>query len=1017
MFKKSELKTIANCQQALRSLIDVEFFCYDVKTISFYFGTTKIILNNADSKAIVDKGPKLADLQLACMNFSATYNYNVVCKVNNEGLLESTTAIYQWDSTTERMVLLPLDENFQAFECPPLPDDETVANLVDRPIVPFDSETNTEVKTEKIEVKPQSEKVKIEKTQASEPITPELVEDITPIKLPSEIGVYIVLSDKENQSVKKRLPISLESIRPHLMAWLSGTDQHYQGQLAKFKEAIKSSKHNALTLYLYRPYTWQVMDVAGDKQLRKVEVTSAKTPEIRTQKKGSITQNSRDAIPELGSMYTISPVKILESGNIYLAQTYIELSVDNDYLLRSRKIAIFENGTLKYHSELIETERDKHDIHPLVEADGKRIFPQMSIAHIELQTLEPNPNNPEYYLNVKKPHYEPVIGGKLVLKSSITPDTDMSQFVKVGNDYLEYNTYLNTPIKFEGFKHPNISPKAPKKHEITQRQNVKPVKIHNEKVVSGQIEFTDVVSTVPMLLRLTPSQTGYALVGLPLKLPDDFTYDLARYIASNLGQNSIGYLNSEIQRVKSSPSLMIGRFDKYQLLSALEKLAKGVLAEEKLDPKGVLESKNKLKAYMGKQDFYSSSVDPYFSFYPLASVKIVQETESLKYSYRLTNFGDSRGLIKNNLSSVQTWIQRISYNLKNYFGVKKPDFNEVKNYLKDNFKFKNCNLKVYYSTGIFFEVWHLDQMVAKQLISIIDPANTEKVWNISVVNIARNIQFGDNRIFEKVLKCNNLIDSDLIQFAKSQLSKVVDKFITANEKKLVGEGKIKQTTAVKEVVGFDKTSHGFSNIKSTFLRFITPFSIESEVDKGKLFNLRTGKILDRHSANDLFETMVKNWKQWGRDKDSTIHLGGYEFKKPNPGKLMLEIHHKVSDNPELDKIIWPEVIEIWWQLTNEPIGFRTSSGVVLTPWSIHSNRVDIWEYRIKMQKIDILRDQKTNESKPDRIKSHLQLSIERLTEILDKTYPIWYQQISEDVRKHLDALEEALELAKESDNV
>lgn len=1004
MVKKSEIKTIADCQKVLKSLINVEQFCYDIKTVSFYIGDVKITFNNFDYQPIVEKGPKLTDLQLACLNISKTYNYKVVCRMDNPEEEETSIAVHLWDADRQIIELFPTKEEYQTEGSGDIFPDEVIASY-DLPIVPFNPEKiEPEVKTEK-KVKP----TKIE------PIEPEAVEDNRPIELPNEIGVYIVLSDKENQSVKKRLPITLESIRPHLMAWLHGTDSHYQGQLSRFKDAVKEGKHNALTLYLYRPYTWQVMDIAGEKQLRKIEVTSTKTPELRSKNKGSIQQSSRDAIPELGSMYTISPVKILESGNTYLAQTYIEL-IDDEYLLRSRKIAIFESGVLKYHSELFETERDKHDIHPLVEVDGRRIFPQMSIAHIELQTLESGSNNPEYYLQVKKPHYEHK-DGMLVLKSSITPDTDLSKFIKVGNEYVERNTYLNTPVKFKGFKHPNITPKSPKKHEITHRQNVKPVKIHNEKVVTGTIEFTDVISTVPMLLRLTPSQTGYALVGLPIKLPTEFTYDLARYIASNLGKNAIGYLNNEIARIKGSSESMIGRFDKQQLLSALDKLAKGVLAEEKLDPAGVLESKNKLRSYMSKQQFNSSSVDQYYSFYPLASVKIVQETESLKYSYRLTNFGDSRGLYKNNLSSIQTWIQRISYNLKNYFGVKKPSFDEVKQYLKENFKFKNCTLKVYYSNGIFFEVHHLDQMVAKQLITIIDPANSEKVYNLQSVNIARNIQFGANRIFEKVLKCNNLIDSDLIQFAKSQLSKVIDKFITANEKKLVGEGKIKQTTAIKEVVGFSKTSHGFSNIKFTFLKFIRPFSIESEVNKGKLFNLRTGKTLDQHLAANLFEKMVANWKQWNQDKTDTMKLAGYEFKKPDPGKLMLEIHHKVSDNPQLDTIIWPEVIEIWWQLTNEPIGFRTASGVVLTPWSIHQNRVDIWEYRLKMQYIDILRDQTTNDSKPDRIKSHLQLSIGRLIEILDKTYPIWESQISEDVRKHLDALEEALRLAKKSANL
>ena len=991
MVKKSEIKTIKLCQEFIRSSIDTENFCYDISTISFYFGDIKITILNADFQAQVEKGVKLTDLQLACLNFSQTYNYQVICR--DEEKEDYSVAIHLWDADTQKVILSPTIERYQVENSGDLPSQEVI-NSYDRPITP-------EVKIDAIE--------------------PEIVEDI---KLPSKIGVYVCLIDQEKQSVKKKLPLMLEEIRPNLTAWLNATDSIHQGQLSRFKESTINSPHNALVLYFYRPYTWVVMNVAGDKQLRKVEVTSASKAQILSKNKGTIQQSSYTGIPELGSMYTISPIKILESGNTYLAQAYIELTGD-EYLLRSRKIALFENGILRYYSDLFETERELHDIHPLVEADGKRIFPQTSIALVEFQTLEVNELNAEYYIQTKKPHYEPIIGGKLVLKSSVTADTDMSQFVKVDNEYLERNNYLHSPIRFEGIKHPNISPKPPKKHEITHRQNPKPIKIHNEKVVSGSVEFTDIIGTVPMMLRLTPSETGYSLVGLPIKLPPEFTYDCARYITFNLGMGALGYLNSEVARIRGGDNL-VGRHTKQDMIEALSALITGIKSGLKLDPANVLISKNKLRAYMTQQSFTASTVDPYYSFNTLGHISIITELEGSKYSYRLTNFGDSKSLYRNNLMTVQTWIQRVSYNLKNYFGIKKPSFDEVKTYLKEHFKFQNCELKTYYDKGVYFEVWHDKKMVAKQLVEIINPENyqsdPEKLSRFSdqrrAVLLGRTPVWTNNRIFEKVLRCNNLVDSDIIQYAKNQLHKVVDKFISSNQKQLVGKNRVVQIASISSIVGFDKTdSNGFSNIKTTFLKFISPFSIESEVNKGKIFNLRTGEILNQHSASELFERMVKNWKVWNQDKNQIITLGGYDFKKPNPGKLMMEVHHKVSDNPHLDQIVWEEFLDVWWQLTREPIGFRTATGVVLTPWSMLLNRVDVWEYRLKMQLIDILRENKKGEGKISMIESHLQLSEDRLKEILTATYPIWESQISEDVKKHLATLQNSLDLSRKSANI
>lgn len=650
MVKKSQITTIADCTKFLRQAIDVENFCYDVKTISFYCGEKNITILDADRKFYVDKGPRLADLQLACQNLDKLYNFKVICRDADDETL--SIAIHELRGDT--IYLFPTIEDFQTEGSGDIPSSELIASY-DRPIRAIDYvESNEDFFTELVST-PTLEPIpiKTENIQSVAPIVPEIVEDSRSIKLPYEIGVYVCLSDKQGLVVKKRIPLTLEDLRPHLTAWLNATDQYHQGQLKLFKDSLIDCKHNALVLYLYRPYTWEILDVAGDKQLRRKETISASAPELRPPKKGTIIQPKRDAIPELGSMYQISPIKIEENGNTYLAQTYIERTVEGEYLLQSRKIAVFEKGVLRYHQDLFEPERDKHDIRPLVYADGIKIFPQMSIFQIQLQTLEPDPIDNTLYITVKRPFYEK-IDGQLVLKSDIKSEDDKAKLLKVNNDYVIHNQSLNPAINFPGFKHPNITTKDPKKHKKTERQNVKPVKLHNEKVGINQVEFWDVIGTVPMLLRLTPSETGYRLVGLPVKMPDELTYDLARYIVSNLGRHSIPYLNNEIKRIRSLSQSYVGGYTKQQVIDMLDTLCNSLIKDDKkkLDPSHVLESKNKLKVYMSKQTFYSSPTDPYYCFYPLASVKIVQETESQKYSYRLTNFGDTRALARNNLSSL-----------------------------------------------------------------------------------------------------------------------------------------------------------------------------------------------------------------------------------------------------------------------------------------------------------------------------------------------------------------------------
>jgi hypothetical protein len=603
--------------------------------------------------------------------------------------------------------------------------------------------------------------------------------------------------------------------------------------------------------------------------------------------------------------------------------------------------------------------------------------------------------------------------------------------------YVDFREYEIAPITFKGIDHPNVEEKTPKSKIQVDRQTPKPIKLENEKVVSGSVEFADIIGTIPMSLKVVPSTTGYSLVGLPVKLPDDFIYDLARYIMANLGQQqSLGYLNSEINRLKTLDCEMIGKFTRLQLIKMLNALCDGVIDGKKLDPQHILESKNRLKKYLTSHEFLSSTVDKYYSFYNLGQIAIIQELEVEKYTYLLTNFGDDRALERHNLPSVLNWLRRVTYNLSEYFGKKKPSFEEIEYYLKSTFKYRNVDLRFYQAKGMFFEIIYQGKSVAKQLITIIDPATKDKNYGVTPTKVATRIEFSDKRIFKQFLKCSDA-DFDLIEFAQNQLRKVVNKFLSANRHSIIGEGKTATPTKVTELAGFIDTGHNLSGIKNTFLKFIRPFTSESAVNLGKVIDLRTLKPYSQHDVTFLFEKVTINWKNWNKAKDLEITLGGQTVGKKNPAKLMLNVHNLLDRQPQLDSIVWGDMIDIFYQLSELSIGFKCSNGVILTPYSIYPTDIERWEHRIKIQLIDILyKDQLVKQTQADTVlkgalkarndllitqsrelvqkakiggvESWLQMSIAKLYQALEKSYPTWEKEVSQDVLNHLAALHDAL---------
>ncbi|MBD1883116.1 hypothetical protein [Microcoleus vaginatus] len=367
---------------------------------------------------------------------------------------------------------------------------------------------------------------------------------------------------------------------------------------------------------------------------------------------------------------------------------------------------------------------------------------------------------------------------------------DTSKFEQEAHkEIVDFREYEIAPITFKGIDHPNVEEKTPKSQIQVEQKTPKPIKLENEKVVIGAVDFTDVIGTVPMILRLTPSINGWNLSGLPIKLSDEVIYDLARYITNNLGGiSALAYLNSEINRLKTLESGMVGKVTRHQLIKMLNTLCDGIIDDKKIDSQHILESKNRLKKYLTNHDFLASPTDNYFRFYYLGKVAIIQELELEKYTYILTNFGDDRALVRNNLPSVRDWLRRVTRNLSEYFGKKKPSFDEIEYYLKSTFKYKNVDLKFYQSNRMFFEIYYQGESVAKQLITIVDPVSNNKNYGITPTKVGTRIEFSDKRIFKQFLKCSDA-DFDLIKLAQNQLRKVVNKFLSANRHQLIGENK------------------------------------------------------------------------------------------------------------------------------------------------------------------------------------------------------------------------------------
>jgi hypothetical protein len=574
----------------------------------------------------------------------------------------------------------------------------------------------------------------------------------------------------------------------------------------------------------------------------------------------------------------------------------------------------------------------------------------------------------------------------------------LNKKIAVNKDFEEVCSKVIEIISFADWEKEYKRPK-----ELVERQRPKPIKLDGAKVAQGTVIFRSVVGTTPLLACLKPSGKEWKLIGLPVKVPE---YDLARYIVGNLSPNqAIAYLHREIDRLKNQ-----NKVNSLKLIARLENLLIQVVQGKKLNPESLRESTVVIRKYLDKAEFKHNSLytDNYYRSHTLADVSFIQELEAKKLTYTFI-WGSERAIWQSEVSMVIKWLKRVPARLGKQFPINFPSFEEVRDYLLSIFKFENVELIIKQERGIYIEIYYEGMLQSRQRLDITSQISKDRIAGKVSTKVSTSIQYVGDGDFYSLLRCTSA-DRQLVREAKSQLEKIVQKFLAANPARFTGENKVSMPTSVADICGFGSTSKGINQVIKTFKKFVTPFTIHSEVDQGKLINLLTLETYNEHDANELLDSLIRGWKHWRHKDAETIKLGESIVKKPDPGTLMLAVSAAISQNPNHNLIIWRDLIDVFYQLSGLSIGFKCSKGVVLTPWTLYTDHVSRWEHRIKIQLISILKD--GDNSRTLGIEALLQQDIKSLKKTLDKMQPGWLSN-NADISKHLEALEDCLRTVKQ----
>lgn len=907
-----------------------------------------------------------------------------------------------------------------------------------------------------------------------------------------DFPVFLGQNNDEAKLIKKPANVTSADLMAVLDAWLQAT-----GQKNEFIEALRQAKklgHNSLVVY---PYPAIEFYINSGGQLNKKVVRSETIAQI-TNRPGTIIQRTgRASSPLYCNLYYISPIRAKDDkGNVYLMQTYLKRTQGQfatSWEQRSHKIAWFDGGNLHYYKELKQQHQydliAEHQLLPMIDNEGRavdvkgkdsdreflypdlkpgqiNIFPDLSIHKIAIEHLSPSHNG----------LYETTKDNRLFDKANQKPSLNEEA-------YRTSERALIKPRVFHGFDHPNLKPKKPQVAEKPQRKIPKPTRLDGARTNDHEYQLKAIVGNVPMLLTFKKSDHLWDVIGLPVKVSP---YHLAVYLSDKVGSTELlSYIRKhqddlafnlakvEVQieeiltQITNLPdndhflprsrtlqtkidSLAEVATNIKEINESLEQLMLDIKSRRYPRPLDVLESTKHIQSVLKSEHIKpeSSYTDNYYRWHNIGSLRILEQVEQEKPTYRLTILGDEKDTRRSSIPLVMNWLRRVPTVLQNHFGTSYPTNEEIKHHLMTIYPFYKRKLKegdkidksyvnleadmVIRTKGrLTIEIYFNSQLQTSQILSITKPMGDNLRSGKIPVKISSSIEIKSAEVLTHLLRC----PIEQTFNAQNQLNKLVQKFVDSNVKlfTIQQEEKIVSRVAIKDLLGFSRESKGFPQIVKQYRQFITPFTVDSEVQLGNMVNLLTLETLDQHDAQTLFDAMVSNWKRWNRGE--YVKVAGFDLQCRNPGDLICNIFHTVKHNQDRSQLVWGAFIDELYKLSNIPIGFRTIEGVLLTPWSLHSTDRKTWEHRIRVQLIDILSvgqrekiekveqliqgDKTKEEAKKLRdnirggsVEAWLQMDINYLYSQIHIVRPNWESLVHNNVLSHLSALHNALEIAE-----
>jgi len=960
------LTSKAKCLEYLRETI--EWYC-EIQSLSFSVGNLSTVFLFDSNQLVCQASYK--DLKDICKGLKDAVNFTAVLVDTKQIAFESI-----WDGEKMRLYIRETEKVAEVNQTTPVtPFTEKVPSALISDLFSDDGDSD-DFDSEPIDPP------EIVDEQSS-PISSNLKSSDDDDENLALLPIFMGQKDSQNKTVKIPTTILYKDIEPFLNALLSAT-----GQKSNFLTELETEKYNAVTLYCYPAVSYEVNQ---DGNLRKVVHRSQKITEIRSRPGTTIEKNGRESAPIYASLLAPSIIKVVDKNGTYLCQTFLS-KVDSRWVQTVNKIAYFDPESR--HLAYFNKDSNEHNLRPIV--SDTDVFPDLSVWKIGLEHLTPIDKDSNHWETSKSLRYF----------DSVNQNADSGTANRV------QERFLVSPVWFKGFDHPNLPFKPPKHATITLSTQPKPGKIDGSRTNNHELQLRTILGNVPCILTVRKSNQQWQLIALPIRTNP---VDLTIYLSDKLPSRDL------LEHIGKQVSELVSLEDNACILSQLDQLTSNIKSGIKPDKVDVLSSTKSIRSVLNENyiKHESSYSDNYYRYHVLGNLKIVETVETEKPLYTMTVLGDERVTRRSSIPLVINWLRRIPQILSKQFGENYPSNSDIKSHLMAVYPFYKRRLKecdkvdksytdsesemiIRTDKRLVVEIYFNGDIQTRQLISITKPIGDIKRQGKIPVKVSSSLGFSLDNL-QSFLKCSNeRKDFNILQSVQKDLNAICQKFVNNNVRLFSREreDKVTQVTSTKDLLGFTGNSKGLPQIQKEYRKFITPYTSSSSVELGKMVNLLTLQEYDQHDTQELFDAMIKNWKVWA--KTSELELAGIVLSCKNPGDMLASVHYKTKGSHS--QIVWGAFIDELHILSNLKVGFRTNEGVILTPWSLLDTPAQTWNYRVKIQLIDIFQSYQPNVG----IESLLQLSIDTLEHKLGTAIPSWRKSISQNLTNHLEALEYAL---------